>query len=109
MATVPSSRDGRPRLMRFGTFVLDASTGQLTCQGKRVPLQDQPARLLTVLVSKPGQIVTREALRRVLWSDDTFVEVETALSVAVMKVRQALRDSASSPRFIETVPKRGYR
>ena len=97
------------QVVRFGTFELDRSTGELRSQGKRVSLQDQPAQVLALLVSRPGQLVTRDELRRALWSEDTFVDFDTALNVAVNKVRQALRDSATSPRFIETVPKRGYR
>jgi DNA-binding winged helix-turn-helix (wHTH) protein/TolB-like protein len=97
------------KAVRFGTFELDPSSGELRNRGQRVPLQDQPAQVLSLLVSRPGEVVTRDELRRALWSDDTFVEVDTALNVAVNKIRQALRDSASSPRFVETVPKRGYR
>ena len=96
-------------VVRFGTFELDRNTGELWSKGQRVPLQDQPAQLLSLLVSRPGTVVTREQLRKALWSEDTFVEFDTALNVAVSKIRQALRDSASTPRFIETVPKRGYR
>jgi TolB-like protein/DNA-binding winged helix-turn-helix (wHTH) protein len=96
-------------VVRFGTFELDPSSGELRSRGKRVPLQDQPAQVLSMLVSHAGEVVTREELRRALWSDDTFIEFDTALNVAVNKIRQALRDSASTPRFIETVPKRGYR
>jgi DNA-binding winged helix-turn-helix (wHTH) protein/TolB-like protein/tetratricopeptide (TPR) repeat protein len=98
-----------PQVVRFGTFELDRSTGELRSQGKRVALQDQPAQVLSLLVSRPGEVVTREDLCRALWSEDTFVEFDTALNVAVNKVRQALRDSATSPRFIETIPRRGYR
>jgi DNA-binding winged helix-turn-helix (wHTH) protein/TolB-like protein/Flp pilus assembly protein TadD len=98
-----------PQVVRFGTFELDRPTGELRCQGRRVPLQDQPARVLSLLVSRPGEVVTRDELRRALWSGDTFVDFDTALNVAVNKVRQALRDSATSPRFIETIPRRGYR
>jgi len=99
----------RHHVVRFGTFELDRTTGELWSKGQRVPLQDQPAQLLSLLVSRPGTVVTREQLRKALWSEDTFVEFDTALNVAVNKIRQALRDSASTPRFIETVPKRGYR
>jgi len=74
-----------------------------------VPLQDQPARLLALLVSRPGSIVTREDVRRALWTDNTFVEFDAGMHVAVTKLRQALKDCASAPRFIETVPRRGYR
>jgi DNA-binding winged helix-turn-helix (wHTH) protein/TolB-like protein/Tfp pilus assembly protein PilF len=96
-------------LVRFGAFELDRSTGELTSQGRRVPLQDQPARVLCLLTAKPNQLVSREELRQALWSDDTFVEFEAALAVAIMKIRQALGDSATKPRFVETIPKRGYR
>jgi DNA-binding winged helix-turn-helix (wHTH) protein/tetratricopeptide (TPR) repeat protein len=97
------------QVVRFGTFELDRSTGELRSKGQRVPLQDQPAQLLSLLVGRPGEVVTRDELRRALWSEDTFVDFDTAMNVAVNKVRQALRDSAASPRFVETVPKRGYR
>ena len=97
------------QVVRFGTFELDPSSGELRSRGMRIPLQDQPAQLLALLVSRPGEVVTRDELRRALWSEDTFVDFDTALNVAVNKVRQALRDSATTPRFIETVPRRGYR
>lgn len=96
-------------VVRFGTFELDRATGELWSKGQRVPLQGQPAQLLSLLVGRPGTVVTRDQLRKALWSEDTFVEFDTALNVAVNKIRQALRDSAYTPRFVETVPKRGYR
>jgi DNA-binding winged helix-turn-helix (wHTH) protein len=96
-------------VVRFGTFELDRSLRELRRAGQRVPLQDQPARVLSLLVGCPGDVVTRDELRRTLWSDDTFVEFDTALNVAVNKIRRALGDSATSPRFVETVPRRGYR
>jgi DNA-binding winged helix-turn-helix (wHTH) protein/TolB-like protein len=97
------------RLVRFGTFELDPDAGVLHRHGRRVPLQEQPARILVVLVSRPGELVTREELRHLVWSDDTFVEFDPSLNAAITKIRRALGDSASAPRFIETVPKRGYR
>ena len=72
-------------------------------------LQSQPSQVLAQLLSNPGEIVTREELRRAIWAEDTFIEFDTALNVAINKIRQSLRDSASAPRFIETIPKRGYR
>ena len=96
-------------VVRFGTFTLDLSTGELTRSGRLVPLQNQPARVLCLLVSNAGRLVTRNELRLALWSADTFVEFETALNIAVAKIRHALGDAASSPRFIETLPRRGYR
>ena len=97
------------RLVRFGAFELDLDAGVLSRYGRRVPLQEQPARILTLLVSRPGEVVTREELRHLVWTDDTFVEFDASLNAAITKIRRALRDSASAPRFIETVPKRGYR
>ena len=97
------------RLVRFGAFELDLDEGVLCRYGRRVPLQEQPARILTLLVSRPDEVVTREELRHLVWTDDTFVEFDASLNAAITKIRRALRDSASAPRFIETVPKRGYR
>jgi DNA-binding winged helix-turn-helix (wHTH) protein/tetratricopeptide (TPR) repeat protein len=95
--------------VRFGSFVFDVTTGELTRQGRRVPLQDQPARVLGLLVARAGQLVTRDELRHALWPEHTFVEFETAIAVAINKIRRALGDSATRPRFVETVPKHGYR
>ena len=103
-----SSVDAR-RLVRFGTFELDLGAGELHRLGRRVPLQEQPARILVVLVSRPGELITREELRQLVWKDDTFVEFDASLNAAITKIRRALGDSASAPRFLETVPKRGYR
>ena len=96
-------------LVRFGVFTLDRATGELTREGRRVPLQDQPARVLAYLVAHHGQLVTRDELRRLLWPDGTFVDFNTGLHVSISKIRNALGDSATRPRFIETLPKRGYR
>lgn len=103
-----SPRESR-HVVRFGTFEFDPGTGELTRQGRRVPLQEKPARVLALLLQHPGELVTRDELRSALWPADTFVEFETGLNVAVMKVREALGDAAASPRFVERVPKRGYR
>ena len=97
------------RLVSFGTFELDLDAGVLHRHGRRVPLQEQPARILRLLVSRPGELVTREELRQLVWTNETFVEFDASLNAAITKIRRALGDSASSPRFIETVPKRGYR
>jgi DNA-binding winged helix-turn-helix (wHTH) protein/tetratricopeptide (TPR) repeat protein len=97
------------RLVRFGTFELDVDAVVLRRHGRRVPLQEQPARILVVLVSRPGELVTRDELRQLVWSDDTFVEFDASLNAAITKIRRALGDSATAPRFVETVPKRGYR
>ena len=97
------------RLVSFGAFELDLDGGVLPRYGRRVPLQEQPARILSLLVSRPGEVVTREELRHLVWTNETFVEFDASLNAAITKIRRALSDSASAPRFIETVPKRGYR
>ena len=89
--------------------MLDPASGVLTRNGTRVKIQDQPLRLLTLLVQSPGEIVSREEIQRSLWPGNTFVEFDRSLGVAVVKVREALGDDASNPRFIETIPRRGYR
>ena len=98
-----------PTLVKFGRFEFDFPSGDLRRDGRKVALQSQPAQVLARLLSRHGELVTREDLRRGIWAEDTFVEFDTALNVAINKVRQALGDSATAPRFIETVPKRGYR
>ena len=98
----------RPNL-RFGVFEIDFDAGELRKRGVRIGLQDQPFRVLCLLVEHPGQLVTREELRTRLWPADTFVDFDGSLNIAVLKVRHALGDSASHPRFIETVPRHGYR
>jgi TolB-like protein/DNA-binding winged helix-turn-helix (wHTH) protein/tetratricopeptide (TPR) repeat protein len=100
---------GTPRLVRFGVFEFDMTSGELRKEGKRLGLQSQPAQILAELLSHPGSVVSREEFRRILWPEDTFVEFDTGLNVAVNKLRQTLHDSATAPRFIETIPKRGYR
>ncbi len=93
----------------FGLFELDPVEGKLSLSGNRVKLQDLPFRLLVLLVERPGEIVTREEVRSRLWPQDTFVEFDNSLGVAVRKLREALRDDAEAPRFVETIPRRGYR
>jgi eukaryotic-like serine/threonine-protein kinase len=94
---------------RFGLFELDPAARCLLRQGRTVRLQDQPFKLLITLVERKGEIVSREELRQRLWPDDTFVDFDKSLGVAVTKLRDVLGDDASSPTFIETVPRRGYR
>lgn len=94
---------------RFGPFELDPVQGRLSRTGSGVKLQDLPLRLLVLLVERPGEIVTREEVRQRLWPEDTFVEFDNSLGVAVRKLREALRDDADAPRYVETVPRRGYR
>jgi Tol biopolymer transport system component/DNA-binding winged helix-turn-helix (wHTH) protein len=95
--------------VRFGVFRVDMSSGELFRSGERVPIQDQPLRLLRLLLEAEGRVVTREQLRVALWPQDTFVDFEHAVNTAVKKLRQALEDSAEHPKFVETLPKIGYR
>lgn len=96
-------------VVRFGIFEADLASGELRRQGRLVKLQQQPFDLLVVLLEQPGQVVTREALHRRLWPDGVTVDFDQSLNKAVTKLRDALGDTAESPRFIETLPKRGYR
>ena len=98
-----------PAVVRFGPFEADLRSGELRKAGLRVPLQEQPFRLLALLVARAGEVVTREELRHELWPADTFVDFDHSLTAAVKRVRDALGDSAETPRFIETLPRRGYR
>ena len=96
-------------VVQFGTFRVDFRTGELRRQGVPIKLQDKPLQLLAVLVQHPGELVTRDELRRTLWGDQTFVDFERSLNIAITKLRAALGDSADNPRFVETLPRRGYR
>lgn len=97
------------RPVRFGPFELDLRAGELLKAGVRIKLQDQPLQFLAILLENPGQVVTREELRRRLWPADTFVDFEHGLNKAIHKIREALGDSSENPRFVETLPRRGYR
>jgi eukaryotic-like serine/threonine-protein kinase len=94
---------------QFGPFEVHSSSGELLKNGLRIKLQEQPYRLLVALLERPGEVVSREDLRNRLWLDDTFVDFENGLRVAVRKLREALGDDAENPRYVETIPKRGYR
>jgi DNA-binding winged helix-turn-helix (wHTH) protein/tetratricopeptide (TPR) repeat protein len=94
---------------RFGPFEVNAASGELLKNGRPIRLQEQPYRLLLVLLETPGEVVSREELRSRLWPGDTFVDFDGSLRVAVRKLREALDDNAEDPRYIETIPKRGYR
>jgi TolB-like protein/DNA-binding winged helix-turn-helix (wHTH) protein/cytochrome c-type biogenesis protein CcmH/NrfG len=94
---------------RFGSFELDGPSSELRKGGLRIHIEDQPFRILEVLVSRPGEVVTREELREAIWGEDTHVDFDRSLTRGVNKVRVALGDSASNPRFLETLPRRGYR
>lgn len=98
-----------PRRLSFGPYEADLHSGELLKNGKRVRLQSQPFQLLTMLLERPGELVTREEICQKLWSTDTFVDFDHSLGTALNKIREALDDSPSEPRFVETLPKRGYR
>ncbi len=95
--------------MRFGTFEADFGTRELRKGGVRIKLQGQPFEVLAMLLERPGEVVPREELRQRLWSNDTFVDFDAGVNTAINRLREALGDSAENPRFIETVPRRGYR
>ena len=98
-----------PGRLRFGIFEADLRTGELRKRGGRIRLQEQPFQVLAVLLARPGELVTRDELRGRLWTADTFVDFDHGLNKAINKIREALGDSAESPRFVETVARRGYR
>ena len=95
--------------IRFGIFEVDRQAGELRRHGFKVRLQDQPFQVLMLLLERPGEVVTREELQKKLWPSDTFVDFERGLNRAINKLREALADDPDSPRFIETLPRRGYR
>ncbi|HLW80177.1 MAG TPA: winged helix-turn-helix domain-containing protein, partial [Terriglobia bacterium] len=94
---------------QFGLFEVNAASGELLKQGKRIKLQDQPFRLLLLLLENAGEVVTRADLQSRIWENNTFVDFDSSLRVAVRKLREALGDDAENPVYIETIPKRGYR
>src|SRR6266853_5374406 len=95
--------------VRFDIFELDADAGELRKQGTRMKLQEQPFQMLQVLLQRPGEIVTREELQQKIWPSDTFVDFDHGLYNAIKRLREALGDSAETPRFVETLSRRGYR
>ena len=95
--------------IRFGAFEVDAQSGELRRDGKKVKIQEQPFQVLILLVERPGEVLTREELARRLWSEQTNVDFERGLNKAITRLREALRDSAENPRYVETLPRRGYR
>jgi DNA-binding winged helix-turn-helix (wHTH) protein len=94
---------------RFGAFEADAGSGELLRAGRVVPLAPQPFRALMFLLERAGEVVSRDELKGVLWTEGTFVEFDQGLNFTIGRLRQALGDDARSPRFLETVPRRGYR
>ena len=107
--TVLSNSTHFSHLRRFDQFELNLRTAEIHKQGKRVKLQDQPCQVLALLTERPGELVTREELQKKLWPNDAFVDFDHGVNIAINKLRDALGDSAEHPRFIETLPRRGYR
>jgi DNA-binding winged helix-turn-helix (wHTH) protein len=103
---LPGTENGT---LKFGEFTVDPLAGELFRRGKKVKLQPQPVQLLLALLEKPRQIVTREELRQRIWPADTFVDFEHSLNTAIKKLRLALGDRANKSKFVETLPRRGYR
>src|SRR3984957_2263935 len=96
-------------IIRFGLFEVDLARASLTRQGVRLRIQEQPYRILELLLRQSGEIVTRENLRQALWPEGTHVNFDGSLNAALKKLRAALQDDAENPRFVETVPRQGYR
>jgi cholera toxin transcriptional activator len=107
MGMSPSNREAG--IVRFSVFEVDLAAGELRKKGTRIRLQEQPFQVLSVLLLHAGQVVTRDELREKIWPADTFVDFDHSLNTAVNKIRESLGDSASSPRFVETLARRGYR
>lgn len=103
----PASDDKRYAI--FGPYQADLRTGELRKHGIRLRLQEQPFQVLAMLLSNPGDLVTREHLQKRLWAGDTFVDFDHGLNTAINKLREVLSDSSASPKYIETLPRRGYR
>jgi len=98
-----------PQFLRFDVFAVDVRAGELRRNGAKLKLQEQPFQVLCALLEHPGELVTREELRSRLWPADTFVDFDHGLNAAIRRLREALGDSAETPRFVETVARRGYR
>jgi DNA-binding winged helix-turn-helix (wHTH) protein len=96
-------------VVRFGTYEIDLHSGDLRKAGVRIRVQQQPLRLLEILLERPGEVVPREELRSRIWPNESFGDFDQAVNVAIAKLRGALGDSADNPRYIETLPRRGYR
>src|SRR5208282_1979177 len=98
-----------PGRVRFGAFELDLKSGELLGGGRKVVLQDQPFKVLRILVDHGGEVVSRELIQKKLWPNDTVVEFDHGINAVINKLRRTLRDSAEEPRYIETLARRGYR
>src|SRR5438477_11165644 len=100
---------GPVRLLRFGVYKIDLEAGELRKSGRKVSLQGQPFQVLVLLLTHAGRVMTREELQKRLWPADTFVDFDLGLNTAIKKIRAALGDSADNPKFVETLPRKGYR
>ena len=106
---MPMPSSGANGVFRFGAYEVDVAAGELRKSGLRLRVQEQPFRVLLMLLERPGEVVTRDELRQRLWPSDTFVDFDHSLNTVINKLREALSDSAANPRFIETLARRGYR
>lgn len=106
---MPQANHPETQVLRFGVFEIDASAGELRKNGVRIKLQEQPFQVLVMLLEAQGSVVTREEISERLWGSDTFVDFDQSLNTAVNKIREALGDSASNPRYVETLARKGYR
>src|SRR5262249_48193439 len=106
---MPASAAESPRRYRFGAYELDVRAGELRKNGLKIKLQKQPLQILNALLERPGEVITREELRNQLWPADTFVDFDHGLNSAVKRLRDVLGDAGDNPRFIETLPRYGYR
>src|ERR1700746_1375620 len=106
---MPTPEESRGKVVRFGAFEVDLISGEMRKNGTRIRLQEQPFRVLAMLLERPGEMVAREDLRSKLWPSDTFVDFDHGLNTAVNKLRESLGDAAANPRFVQTVARRGYR
>ena len=104
---MPQAQNGSN--VRFGVFEANLASAELRKNGQKIKLQEQPFQVLTILLENPGEVVTREQFRATLWPADTFVDFDHGLNAAIKRLRDALGDSADSPRFVETLARRGYR
>src|SRR5262249_45337722 len=104
-----SSGEDPNRVIHFGAFEIDLESGELRKHGVKIKLRDQSFQVLALLLERPGHVVGREEIKKKLWASDTFVDFDRGLNKAINRLREALGDSAEAPRFVETLPKRGYR
>ena len=97
------------RTYRFGAFELDGASGELRKYGVKIKLQGQPVQILTLLLDRPGELITGTKFAEFLWGDSTFIDFDNAISSAICKIREALGDNSGNPRFVQTMSRRGYR